>query len=324
MTLHVGIDIGSKTIKAVVLEGGADGGAAASPSPTEGAAGQPLLTRCADHRGRIRPALEGLLAELAEHCGSQPALLTLTGSGATGLADASGTPFLQEVAATRRAVTALHPGADAFVELGGEDAKLVYLAPPVEHRMNTSCAGGTGSFLEDVAALLNVPLAELDRLAAAGEPRYAIASRCAVFATRDLKPLAAGGKSPADIAASAYQAVVDQVLGTLACGRPLRGTVLFLGGPMEHLPALVERFRLSLGLQPGQAVKPPNAQLMAAWGCALASVAAHAQRPAQPLGEHSARLLAAFERSTRWPARSTAPRARRLSGCTSSPAATAS
>ncbi|MGN0037810.1 MAG: BadF/BadG/BcrA/BcrD ATPase family protein, partial [Coriobacteriales bacterium] len=206
--------------------------------------------------------------QLEERCAGQLLELGFTGSGALGLARELGLPHVQEVVAARSGVQAQGVRADAFIELGGEDAKLVYLAPPVEQRMNTSCASGTGSFLEDVAQLMGVGMGQLDELAAAGSPRFAIASRCAVFAARDLKPLLAAGEPRCDVAASVFQAVVDQTLGTLACGRPVEGTVLFLGGPMEHLPALVERFCSSLGLAPGRGVKPANAQLMPAWGAA--------------------------------------------------------
>lgn len=255
MTLKLGIDIGSKTIKSVVLN-----------------EDERLLFSSYDlHYGRVADALCELLECLEAPCAGDDVVCALTGSGATGLAQKSGVEFVQEVLAAHRSITTLHPEADAFIELGGEDAKLVYLRPPVEHRMNTSCAGGTGSFIEDVAQLLGEDMAGLDALAAQGSAVFSIASRCAVFATRDLKPLLSAGKSRADIAASAYQAVVNQTLGTLACGRPVKGTVLFLGGPMEHLPALVECFSRSLKLGPKQAVKPQNAQVMSAWGAALSA-----------------------------------------------------
>ncbi len=266
MALKLGIDIGSKTIKSVVLD----------------EHDQLLFSSYELHYGRVADALHALLERLDAPCAGVEVACALTGSGTTGLAQKSGVEFVQEVLAAHRSITALHPEADAFIELGGEDAKLVYLRPPVEHRMNTSCAGGTGSFIEDVAQLLGEDMAGLDALAAQGEAAFSIASRCAVFATRDLKPLLSAGKNRADIAASAYQAVVNQTLGTLACGRPVKGTVLFLGGPMEHLPALVERFRRSLKLEPEHAIKPQNAQVMSAWGAAL-SVKPEAALPFEQL-----------------------------------------
>lgn len=259
MPLSVGIDIGSKTIKAAVLR----------EDKCAGYGLDPIFSAYRSHNGRPRATLASLFEELGERFGVEPMTLSLTGSGATGLAQASGMPFTQEVVAAHRSVKTLYPDADAFIELGGEDAKLVYLSEPVEHRMNTSCAGGTGSFIEDVASMLGVSLTELDELAAVGKPCFAIAARCAVFAQRDLKPLLAAGSNRADIVASAYQAVVNQTLGTLACGRMPHGKVLFLGGPMEHLPALVECFRASLDLDDKHGIKPPNAQLMSALGAAL-------------------------------------------------------
>lgn len=257
MELKLGIDIGSKTIKTVVL----------------GEDDNVIFSSYGFHYGRVRKALDELLTRLAPVCSGHEVSCALTGSGATGIAQESGILFVQEVLAAHRCVAALYPKADAFIELGGEDAKLVYMREPVEHRMNTSCAGGTGSFIEDVARLFDVSMQELDCMAACGVPRFSIASRCAVFATRDLKPLLAAGEDHADVAASAYQAVVDQTLGTLACGRPVEGTVLFLGGPMEHLPALVERFKASLRLDDAHAIKPQSAQLVSAHGAALSAKA---------------------------------------------------
>ncbi|MGN0077594.1 MAG: BadF/BadG/BcrA/BcrD ATPase family protein [Coriobacteriales bacterium] len=261
--LSAGIDLGSKSVKCVLLD----------------ESGALLWSSYGPHRGRVREAAAQLAAQLAERAGGRPLRVALTGSGAVGLARSAGLPFVQELAAARRGVRAQGLEADAFVELGGEDAKLVYLEPPAEQRMNTSCASGTGSFLEDVAALMGVGMPELDALAAQGQARYAIASRCAVFATRDLKPLLAAGVPRADVAASVYQAVVEQTLATLACGRPVRGRVLFLGGPFAHLPALVERFSVNLQLGEGCALVPGHALLMPAWGAAL-----HAAAVAEPLG----------------------------------------
>lgn len=261
--LSAGIDLGSKSIKCVLLDG----------------EGELLWSSYGPHRGRVREAASHLAAQLAERAGGCPVRVALTGSGAVGLARSAGLPFVQELAAARRGVQALGLEADAFVELGGEDAKLVYLEPPAEQRMNTSCASGTGSFLEDVAALMGVGMTELDALAARGQARYRIASRCAVFATRDLKPLLASGAPRADVAASVYRAVVEQTLATLACGRLVRGRVLFLGGPFAHLPALVECFAANLQLGKACALVPSHALLMPAWGAALRAAAS-----AGPLG----------------------------------------
>ena len=261
LSLKAGIDIGSKTIKGVIFD----------VSDNEAELSRPAMVYgvCKAHKGQPKSALGQLLNEMLDATGERRCAPTLTGSGAIGLAEATGARFVQEVVATKRSLELLAPQASAVIELGGEDAKVLYLTRPVQQRMNTSCAGGTGSYLEDVAALLGVDMQGLDQLARDGIARYLIASRCAVFALRDLRPLLANGADHADLAASAYRAVVDQTLGTLCAGRPLTGQVAFLGGPMEHLPHLVERFRATLGLDAEHGVKPEHAQLAAAMGAAL-------------------------------------------------------
>lgn len=267
--LSIGIDIGSKTIKACVLQDADDSVAGQGIAASKSLA--PVLEACEVHSSRIFQALGRLLDMLEGRFGDVPCKLAFTGSGAMGLSAACGMTFVQEVAALRRAIAYRGFVVDAAVEMGGEDSKAVYFSEPLEQRMNTSCAGGTGSFLEDVADLLGVDMALLDKLAGSGTPRYQVASRCAVFALRDLKPLVNSDARHADIAASVYAAVVDQTLATLCLGRKLSGRVMFLGGPFEHLPNLVGYFAERLGLAANQVLKPDGAQLFCAYGAALAA-----------------------------------------------------
>ena len=260
---YTGIDIGSKTIKAVVLQEKSeqrDGFAYTGDNV--------VFETCRTHASRVYEALGALLDDLETKFGDAECKVSLTGSGALGLAKRASVPFVQEVVALRYGVQAMGLDADAAIEIGGEDSKAVFLRPPLEQRMNTSCAGGTGSFLEDAATLLGVEMAQLDELAGAGSARYQVASRCAVFALRDLKPLVNSNAARTDIAASVYASVVDQTLATLCAGRQISGRVLFLGGPFEHLPNLVASFAAALKLDEGQAIKPPRAQLVCAHGAA--------------------------------------------------------
>jgi len=155
---------------------------------------------------------------------------------------ASGIPFVQEVYATAAAVSAHIPDTDAVIELGGEDAKIIFFGRTLEERMNGSCAGGTGSFIDQMATLLDLTASELDALALQHEKIYPIASRCGVFAKSDIQPLLNQGGRKEDIAASIFQAVVDQTVGGLTQGRELTGKIVFLGGPLTFLQGLRDRF----------------------------------------------------------------------------------
>lgn len=252
-TWRIGIDAGSKTIKVVVL--GADGSLAYSAYRR--------------HRSNIRDTLHSLLHDLIWVQGDLRGRVRVTGSAGISVAKMLGLPFVQEVVATTEAVKRTIPDADAVVELGGEDAKVVYLTGGVEQRMNATCAGGTGGFIDTIAFMLGVRTAQMSSLALGAQRTYPIASRCAVFAQTDVRPLLNEGVSKADIAASALDAVVRQTLGGLACGRPLRGKVVFLGGPFQYVPELVNRFRRALGLDWRQGVKPSDAHLYPAMGAAL-------------------------------------------------------
>ncbi len=249
---RVGIDAGSKTIKVVVLDEG----------------GSIVYSAYRRHRTNIIDTLHDLLHDAVWVNGDILAHVCVTGSAGISVSKLLGLPFVQEVVATTEAVKRSIPDADAIIELGGEDAKVVYLTGGLEQRMNATCAGGTGGFIDTIAFMLGVRTHEMSSLALGAQRTYPIASRCAVFAQIDVRPLLNEGASKADIAASALDAVVRQTLGGLACGRPLKGKVVFLGGPFEYIPDLVNRFRKALGLDWRHGIKPKEAHLFTAMGAA--------------------------------------------------------
>lgn len=253
MSYRIGIDCGSKTIKVVVID-------------ESGALVHSLYRR---HRSDIKTTLAEALHDLVWRYGDIEGVVGITGSAGIGVAELLGLPFVQEVIATTRAVQEAYPQADAIIELGGEDAKVVYLTGGLEQRMNATCAGGTGGFIDTMAFMLGSSSKNMSSLALGANRVYPIASRCAVFAQTDVRPLLNAGARTSDLAASALDAVVRQTLGGLACGRPIKGNVVFLGGPLEHIPELVRRFRLALGLSHKEGIKPPDAHLFTARGAAL-------------------------------------------------------
>lgn len=254
MSYRIGIDAGSKTVKVVVVE-------------EDGSIVHSVYRR---HRADIRTTLGEVLHDLRWRCGDLHGRMAVTGSAGIALSELLGLPFVQEVVATTRAVRDVYPGADAIIELGGEDAKVVYLTGGLEQRMNATCAGGTGGFIDTIAFMLGVRPQDMSGLALGASRLYPIASRCAVFAQTDVRPLLNAGAKTSDVAASVLEAVTRQTLSGLACGRPLTGTVVFLGGPLEHIPDLVSRFRSALGLTHETGIKPRDAHLFAAKGAALA------------------------------------------------------
>lgn len=256
MSYRIGIDCGSKTIKVVVID-------------ESGALVHSLYRR---HRSDIKTTLAEALHDLVWRYGDIEGVVGITGSAGIGVAELLGLPFVQEVIATTRAVQEVYPQADAIIELGGEDAKVVYLTGGLEQRMNATCAGGTGGFIDTMAFMLGSSSKNMSSLALGANRVYPIASRCAVFAQTDVRPLLNAGARTSDLAASALDAVVRQTLGGLACGRPIKGNVVFLGGPLEHIPELVRRFRLALGLSHKEGIKPPDAHLFTARGAALVAV----------------------------------------------------
>lgn len=229
---NVGIDIGSTTIKTVVMD----------------RAKNIVYKSYARHFSEIEAALRGNLASLKKIVGGREFSFALTGSAGMGVAQRLGLPFVQEVIACTAAVRSLIPQTDTVVELGGEDAKITYFGAAPEQRMNGVCAGGTGSFIDHMASLLSTDAPGLNALAEKGRQIYTIASRCGVFAKTDIQALMNDGASKTDIALSIFQAVVNQTIGNLAQGRPIAGRVAFLGGPLHFLPALKKRFVETLKL----------------------------------------------------------------------------
>ena len=252
-TYRAGIDIGSTTVKLVLLDG----------------EGKLLFGEYRRHCAHTQEALSALLREAREQVGDCALRAKITGSGAINLAKALGIPFVQEVVAVADALRREAPQTDVAIELGGEDAKIIYFGTTLEERMNGVCAGGTGSFIDQMAALLQTDAAGLDREAEKYQQIYPIAARCGVFAKTDIQPLINEGATKADLAASIFQAVVNQTISGLACGKPIRGHVAFLGGPLHFLPQLKAAFIRTLKLTDETAIDPPNSHLFAAMGAAL-------------------------------------------------------
>ncbi|MDR1014630.1 MAG: hypothetical protein LBL86_06595, partial [Coriobacteriales bacterium] len=253
-THHLGIDVGSTTVKLAVLD----------------AEDNVAFSNYQRHHTDIRATIAEIVAEAAGRFGTEPLTVAITGSGGLLLAQWLGLDFVQEVIASKTAVEALIPATDVAIELGGEDAKIIYFDQGIEQRMNGTCAGGTGAFIDQMAVLLDTDAAGLDALAREATIIYPIASRCGVFAKTDVQPLLNEGARREDIAASIFQSVVTQTISGLACGRPIRGNVAFLGGPLQYLPELKKRFVETLGLTPEQVVKPHDAHLFVACGAAIA------------------------------------------------------
>ncbi|MBR6430870.1 MAG: 2-hydroxyacyl-CoA dehydratase [Oscillospiraceae bacterium] len=253
MSLRIGIDIGSTTVKTTVL------------SET----GELLFRAYERHFSMVRQKAAEQLRSAEAILGGQQVQAVITGSAGLGVAKASHIRFVQEVYATAAAVRQYIPDTDAVIELGGEDAKIIFFGGSLEERMNGSCAGGTGAFIDQMAQLLRVDTAELDRLSMGYEKIYPIASRCGVFAKSDIQPILNQGGRHEDIAASIFQAVVDQTIAGLTQGRELTGKIVFLGGPLTFLKGLRQRFVETLKLDEEHAVFPENADCFAALGAAL-------------------------------------------------------
>ncbi|MBQ3394386.1 MAG: 2-hydroxyacyl-CoA dehydratase [Oscillospiraceae bacterium] len=255
MSLRVGIDIGSTTVKVVVLN----------------EEDKELFSSYERHFTKVREKAVEQLRAAEEFIKGKQLHVAITGSAGLGVAKARNIPFVQEVYATRAAVNRFIPGTDAVIELGGEDAKIIFFRGSLEERMNGSCAGGTGAFIDQMATLLNVDVNELDRLSLLHEKIYPIASRCGVFAKSDIQPILNQGGRKEDIAASIFQAVVDQTIAGLTQGRDLDGKIVFLGGPLHFLKGLRERFIETLKLDEEHGIFPENSQVYAALGAAICS-----------------------------------------------------
>jgi len=253
--LKIGIDIGSTTVKVIVLDD----------------SGTILFRAYERHFSKVREKTGELLTRASHILNGKQIRLLITGSAGLGVAKSAGLPFIQEVFATAKAVRTYIPQADSVIELGGEDAKIIFFRGSLEERMNGSCAGGTGAFIDQMATLLNVTVEELDELSQHYEKIYPIASRCGVFAKTDIQPILNQGGQKEDVAASIFQAVVDQTISGLTQGRSLGDTVVFLGGPLYYYKGLRTRFAESLSLDKDHAVFPENGDCFAALGAALST-----------------------------------------------------
>ncbi|MCH5200732.1 MAG: 2-hydroxyacyl-CoA dehydratase, partial [Oscillospiraceae bacterium] len=250
---HIGLDVGSTTVKIVVLD----------------EKGKTVHKKYQRHYSDIKKTLAEVLLEGIDRIKGETATAAVTGSGGINVAKWLDIPFVQEVTAGAVAIEKLIPDTDVAIELGGEDAKITYLKGGIEQRMNGTCAGGTGAFIDQMAALLNTDITGLNELAKDAETIYPIASRCGVFAKSDIQPLLNDGAKRSDVAASVFQSVVNQTISGLACGKPIRGKVAFLGGPLHYLSELRKRFIITLNLQPEDIIFPEDANLFVATGAAL-------------------------------------------------------
>ncbi|MEY8321641.1 acyl-CoA dehydratase activase-related protein [Lachnospiraceae bacterium 46-61] len=253
--LKMGIDIGSTTVKVVVIDNKND----------------ILFSKYERHFSEIKKTMIKLLKEAYEKLGDVSFCAMLTGSGGVSIATSLDIPFIQEVVATAKAIETAAPKTDVAIELGGEDAKIIYFSNGIEQRMNGVCAGGTGSFIDQMASLLQTDASGLNELAKKHEVIYPIASRCGVFAKTDIQPLINEGAAKEDLAVSIFQAVVNQTISGLACGKPIRGYITFLGGPLHFLSELRKRFIETLKLTEETALLPENSHLFAAYGTALSN-----------------------------------------------------
>ena len=254
--LHVGLDVGSTTVKIIVMNSNKE----------------TIYSNYERHFSDTKNTICNTLEKLAEKYSNNKFTLALTGSGAMSAAKFLGVDFIQEVVSCKRAVEKYIPKTDVVIELGGEDAKIIYFDESIEQRMNGTCAGGTGAFLDQMASLLHTDTQGLNTLAKNYNTIYPIASRCGVFAKTDIQPLLNEGAAKEDIAASIFQAVVNQTISGLACGRPIKGNIAFLGGPLNYLSELRQRFIETLNLKPEEIIIPEEAHLIVAKGAALDSI----------------------------------------------------
>ncbi len=250
--LRLGIDVGSTTVKLVLLNDD----------------NEIVYSKYERHMSNVFEKAGELIKEMREVKGNIPVRAVITGSGGLSLAGLLGVKFEQEVISCSRAVEEIIPETDVAIELGGEDAKITFYGSTVEQRMNGTCAGGTGAFIDQMAVLLNTDAAGLNEAAKDHKIIYPIASRCGVFAKTDIQPLINDGAKTSDIAASIFQAVVNQMISGLACGHPIRGHVAFLGGPLEYLSELRKRFVETLNLSDEEVIFPENAKFFVAIGAA--------------------------------------------------------
>ena len=249
----LGIDIGSTTVKIALIDDN----------------NTVIFSDYERHFANIQETLQSLLEKAVASVGNFNCHPVITGSGGLTLAKHLEVPFTQEVVAVSTALQAEAPQCDVAIELGGEDAKIIYFTNGVDQRMNGICAGGTGSFIDQMATLLQTDASGLNEYAKNYKSIYPIAARCGVFAKSDIQPLINEGATKEDLSASIFQAVVNQTISGLACGKPIRGNVAFLGGPLHFLSELREAFIRTLNLGPDQIIAPEHSHLFAAIGSAM-------------------------------------------------------
>ncbi len=252
---NLGIDVGSTTVKIAVIDNN----------------DKLVFSRYKRHYSDIWKTLQELIQEVHQELSNPRIKIAVTGSGGMSISEHLNIPFVHEVIAGSKAIDRYIPGTDVVIELGGEDAKITFYNNGVDQRMNGICAGGTGAFIDQMAILLKTDAAGLNTLAQGHRVIYPIAARCGVFAKTDIQPLLNEGARKEDIAASIFQAVVNQTIAGLACGRRIRGKVVLLGGPVYFLPQLRLRFKETLNLSDESIIVPENSQIYVAVGAALAS-----------------------------------------------------
>ncbi|RDY28387.1 2-hydroxyglutaryl-CoA dehydratase [Romboutsia weinsteinii] len=250
---HLGVDIGSTTVKIVVLDG----------------SDNIIYKEYKRHYSDVKKSIKEVLEDVYNKLGDVVIKIIITGSGGIDISKKIGVKFVQEVISSTKAIETYNPGTDVAIELGGEDAKITYLTGGIDQRMNGICAGGTGAFIDQMASLLKTDANGLNELAKDYKVIYPIASRCGVFAKTDIQPLINDGARKSDIAMSIFNAVVVQTVSVLSCGRKIDGKVAFLGGPLYFLSQLREAFKRVLNIEDKDIIFPEDAQLYIAIGAAL-------------------------------------------------------
>ncbi|MFR1169119.1 MAG: BadF/BadG/BcrA/BcrD ATPase family protein, partial [Coprobacillus cateniformis] len=250
---YLGIDVGSTTVKAYLTDED----------------DKCLYSNYVRHNSDVRNTILTLLEDISEKYSDIAIYPVITGSGGLSISESLNIQFVQEVIACTKTIETYIPETDVAIELGGEDAKITYFEGSLEQRMNGTCAGGTGAFIDQMATLLQTDASGLNDYAKNYNRIYPIASRCGVFAKTDIQPLINEGAQKEDIAASIFQAVVNQTISGLACGKPIKGKVAFLGGPLYFLDQLRARFIDTLNLKDNEVIFPDNSQLFVAMGACL-------------------------------------------------------
>lgn len=279
VSYRAGIDIGSTTVKLVIID----------------SEDNIVFSDYCRHHARVQDTLRDLIIDAKGILGDFRVRAKITGSGSINLGKAIGIDFIQEVVAVAKTLKHMAPQTDVAIELGGEDAKIIYFTGGLEERMNGVCAGGTGSFIDQMASLLQTDASGLNEYAKDYRMIHPIAARCGVFAKTDIQPLINEGATKPDLAASIFQSVVNQTISGLACGKPIRGCVAFLGGPLHFLSELKKAFVRTLGLTPENIVDPENSHLFAALGAAINADDAKEMDVSDLLGKLNERLNILFE-----------------------------